>query len=50
VGKAELLPDDNVKARIATFSSSPVGRLATGAMFRALESQPVTVRIQLKPS
>jgi len=49
-GTAELLPDDDVKARIATFSSSPVGRLVTGATFRALESQPVTVRIQLTPS
>ncbi len=49
-GTAELLPDDNVKARIATFSSNQVGRLTTGAMFRALESQPVTVRIQLRPS
>jgi len=48
-GTAELLPDDDVKARIATFSSSPVGRLVTAATFRALESQPVTVRIQLEP-
>lgn len=46
-GTAELLPDDDVKARIATFSSSAVGRAMTGTMFRALESQPVTVRIQL---
>jgi deazaflavin-dependent oxidoreductase (nitroreductase family) len=46
-GTAELLPDDDVKARIATFSSSGVGRAMTGTMFRALESQPVTVRILL---
>jgi deazaflavin-dependent oxidoreductase (nitroreductase family) len=46
-GTAELLPDDDVKARIATFSSSAVGRAVTAATFRALESQPVTVRIQL---
>jgi len=46
-GTAELLPDDDVKARIATFSSSAVGRAMTGTMFRALESQPVTVRILL---
>jgi deazaflavin-dependent oxidoreductase (nitroreductase family) len=45
-GTAELLPDD-VKARIATFSSGRIGRLLTAATFRALESQPVTVRIQL---
>ena len=47
-GTAELLPDDDVKARIATFSSSGIGRVMTGTMFRALESQPVTVRIQLE--
>ncbi|HTA34119.1 MAG TPA: nitroreductase/quinone reductase family protein [Solirubrobacteraceae bacterium] len=46
-GTAELLPDDDVKARIATFSSGRIGRLLTAATFRALESQPVTVRIQL---
>lgn len=49
-GTAELVPDDDVKARIATFSSNAVGRLVTGATFRALESQPVSVRIQLEPS
>jgi deazaflavin-dependent oxidoreductase (nitroreductase family) len=48
-GTAELLPDDDVKARIATFSSGALGRLVTGATFRALESQPVTVRVQLAP-
>ena len=47
-GTAELVPDDDVKARIRTFSSSPVGRAITAATFRALESQPVTVRIQLE--
>jgi deazaflavin-dependent oxidoreductase (nitroreductase family) len=47
-GTAELLPDDDVKARIRTFASSPVGRALTAATFRALESQPVTVRIQLE--
>lgn len=47
-GNAELLPDDDVKARIDTFASTAVGRMATAAMFRALESQPVTVRIRLE--
>jgi deazaflavin-dependent oxidoreductase (nitroreductase family) len=47
-GSAELLPDDDVKARIRTFSDSAVGRAITAATFRALESQPVTVRIQLE--
>jgi len=46
-GTAELLPDDDVKARIRTFASNPVGRAMNAATFRALESQPVTVRIKL---
>jgi deazaflavin-dependent oxidoreductase (nitroreductase family) len=49
-GTAELIAEDDVKARIATFSSTRVGRAITGATFRALESQPVTVRIRLAPS
>jgi deazaflavin-dependent oxidoreductase (nitroreductase family) len=48
-GTAELLPEDDVKARIRTFSSNAVSRAITGATFRALESQPVTVRIRLEP-
>lgn len=47
-GTAELLPDDDVKARIRTFSAGPVAHAITAATFRALESQPVTVRIQLE--
>jgi deazaflavin-dependent oxidoreductase (nitroreductase family) len=47
-GTAELLPDDDVRARIRTFADGPAGRAMTAAMFRALESQPVTVRIQLE--
>ena len=49
-GTAELLPDDDVKARIRTFASSSFARAMNAATFRALESQPVTVRIQLEPS
>jgi deazaflavin-dependent oxidoreductase (nitroreductase family) len=48
-GTAELVPDDDVKARIGTFSSTRIGGMITAASFRALESQPVTVRIQLQP-
>jgi len=48
-GTAELLPGDDVKARIATFSSSRAGAMIAAAGFRALESQPVTVRIELEP-
>jgi deazaflavin-dependent oxidoreductase (nitroreductase family) len=47
-GTAELVPDDDVKARIRTFNSSALGRAVTAATFRALESQPVTVRIALE--
>ena len=47
-GSAELLPDDDVKARIRTFAAGAAGRAITAATFRALESQPVTVRIQLQ--
>ena len=47
MGSAELLPDDDVRARTATFAETRAGRAATAAMFRTLESQPVTVRIQL---
>lgn len=46
-GTATLMPDDDVKARIRTFAADPVGRAITAASFRALESQPVSVRIAL---
>lgn len=46
-GTAQLLPDDDVKARISTFSRTAAGRFFTAAMFRALESQPVSVRIDI---
>jgi deazaflavin-dependent oxidoreductase (nitroreductase family) len=49
-GRAELLPEDDVKARTATFAKSAAGKFATAAMFRALESQPATVRIELGAS
>jgi len=47
IAKRERATLHDVKARIATFSSSRIGQAITGATFRALESQPVTVRIQL---
>jgi deazaflavin-dependent oxidoreductase (nitroreductase family) len=47
-GTAALLPEDDVKARIATFASTAIGKAITSGTFRALESQPVTVRIQLE--
>jgi deazaflavin-dependent oxidoreductase (nitroreductase family) len=47
-GTAELVPEDDVKARIRTFADTAIGRAITAATFRALESQPVSVRIQLE--
>ncbi len=47
-GTAALLPDDDVKTRLRTFSKTAVGRAVTAGTFRALESQPVTVRIALE--
>lgn len=46
-GTAALVPDDDVKARIHTFADSAIGRAVTSATFRALESQPISVRIDL---
>jgi deazaflavin-dependent oxidoreductase (nitroreductase family) len=46
-GTAELLPDDDVPARIDTFANTALGKALTASMFRALESQPMTVRIVL---
>ncbi|MGA9876436.1 MAG: nitroreductase family deazaflavin-dependent oxidoreductase [Solirubrobacteraceae bacterium] len=46
-GTAQLLPEDDVKARIKTFSRTAAGHFVTAAMFRALESQPVSVRIDI---
>jgi deazaflavin-dependent oxidoreductase (nitroreductase family) len=47
-GTAELLPHDDTKERIRTFAKTAIGRALTSASFRALESQPVTVRIELQ--
>lgn len=46
-GTARLVPEDDVKARIATFSQTSVGRAVTAASFRALESHPVSVRVDV---
>ena len=46
-GTAALVPEDDVKRRIGTFANDPVGRAVMAASFRALESQPVSVRIDL---
>jgi deazaflavin-dependent oxidoreductase (nitroreductase family) len=46
-GRAALVPDDDVRARIRTFTSNPLGRAIVSATFRALESAPVSLRIDL---
>jgi hypothetical protein len=46
-GTASLVPDDDVRARTRSFARGPVGSVMMGAMFRTLESQPVTARIDL---
>jgi deazaflavin-dependent oxidoreductase (nitroreductase family) len=47
-GKAELALDDDVQARIrGSLAGNPLDRAMTVATFRALESQPVSVRIEL---
>lgn len=46
-GTAELLPDDDVRARIRTFArSAAVAKLLTAA-FAALETRPCSVKITL---
>ena len=47
-GRAALVPEDDVRARIGTFASNPVGRAIVGATFRALETAPVSLRIDLE--
>jgi deazaflavin-dependent oxidoreductase (nitroreductase family) len=48
-GTAELMPDDDVRARIDSFSQNPIARFINRLTFRALESQPVVVRVALSP-
>jgi deazaflavin-dependent oxidoreductase (nitroreductase family) len=46
-GHAQLVPDDDVAARIRTFAGNPVGRAIVASTFRALETAPVSLRIDL---
>jgi deazaflavin-dependent oxidoreductase (nitroreductase family) len=46
-GTASLLPDDDVRARTRRFAQGPVGKAMMVAMFRTLESRPVTARVEL---
>jgi deazaflavin-dependent oxidoreductase (nitroreductase family) len=49
-GHAALVPDDDVRARIDTFSRNAIGRAIVGTTFRALETAPVSLRIDLDPA
>ncbi|PYE16485.1 deazaflavin-dependent oxidoreductase (nitroreductase family) [Williamsia limnetica] len=44
-GTAELVHDDDVTKRVRTFAPNPVFASLTAASFRALQSDPVSVRI-----
>ncbi|MCF8587807.1 nitroreductase family deazaflavin-dependent oxidoreductase [Gordonia liuliyuniae] len=44
-GTAEVLPDDDVDARTRSFAPHPALGPVTSVMFRALQSDPVSVRI-----
>jgi deazaflavin-dependent oxidoreductase (nitroreductase family) len=46
-GVASVVAEDDVKARARTFASSSAGRFIAAATFRALESNPMSVRIAL---
>ena len=46
-GTAQLVPEDDVRARIDTFAETAIGRAITAASFRALESQPVSVKVDI---
>lgn len=49
-GRAALVPDDDVRARVRTFTANPLGRAILGAGFRAMETAPVSLRIDLEPA
>lgn len=44
-GTAEFVPDDDVSARVRTFAPNPLFASLTAASFRALQSDPISVRI-----
>lgn len=46
-GTASVLPTDDVRARAATFASSTIGKTLVQAGFRALETVPMTIRVDL---
>lgn len=44
-GTASFEPDDNVRARARSFGDSRLGQSATAVTMRAMESDPISVRI-----
>ncbi len=44
-GTAAFVPDDDVRARARSFARGRIGGAATAAAMRALESDPISVRI-----
>ncbi|HWI75066.1 MAG TPA: nitroreductase/quinone reductase family protein [Baekduia sp.] len=46
-GHAALVPDDDVRARARTFARNPVARALIANTLRALETAPVSLRIDL---
>jgi hypothetical protein len=45
VGTATFVPDDDVSARARSFSANPLFGRLIGAGFRALQTDPISVRI-----
>jgi deazaflavin-dependent oxidoreductase (nitroreductase family) len=46
-GSAQIMPNDDVRARIATFSDGLIGRRILASTFAALETRPCSIRIDL---
>ena len=46
-GQAQIMPDDDVPARVKTFASGKIRSALTASAFRGLQTDPVSVRIRL---
>lgn len=46
-GQAQIMPDDDVPARVKTFASGKIRSALTASAFRGLQTDPVSVRIKL---
>ncbi|MET8315344.1 nitroreductase/quinone reductase family protein [Rhodococcus erythropolis] len=47
-GQAQIMPDDDVPARVKTFTSGKFRSALTASAFRGLQTDPVSVRIRLE--